>query len=519
MQQQQVSFADVPLDTTQFETQIEVLKSDNIGLSVVKNMHLAEDAEFVGARRRIWGPLFGGGSAETSTQDSEDRQSQAFDSFMRQRAVSRVGRTYVLDIAFTSLRPERAAEIANGIADAYIEDQLEAKYQATRRASKWLQDRIAELREQVTAVDRAALDYKEKNKIIDVAVAPSPGSTNTSTRSLEEQQVSELSSQLSTARAASTEAQARFDRIQEILKLDISDASVVDSLRSEIVTRLRNQYLDLAGREGILSARYGSDHQAAVNLREQMNQIRQSIGDELRRIADSSKSDYEIARARENSIKEKLADIVSDARITNRERIGLRELESSAQAYHAIYDNFLQRYMEAIQQQSFPITETRVIGAATAPKIKSSPRASIVLAIAGLIGVFLGRAIAVLQEALDRAFRSTRQIQEVLNANCLAVLPLLNASPRSPAFRLPRLQRQDAERGVVSPSEPNDVFRHAALKPFSPFAESFRSIKVAADIGAADQQNRVIGVTSTMPNEGKSTVASNLAELIAHVGK
>jgi capsular exopolysaccharide synthesis family protein len=99
------------------------------------------------------------------------------------------------------------------------------------------------------------------------------------------------------------------------------------------------------------------------------------------------------------------------------------------------------------------------------------------------------------------------------------VLPLLNAPLRAAAFRLPRLQRQQAEPGVASPSEPDGLLRHTALKPFSPFAESFRSIKVAADIGGADQKNRVIGVTSTMPNEGKSTVASNLAELIAHVGK
>lgn len=509
LQQQQVSFADTPLDTTQVETQVEVLKSEGLGLAVVKEMHLTEDPEFVGAARRFWG-------TDNSTQSPESRQSQALDAFLRQRAISRVGRTYVLDIAFTSLRPDRAAELANGIAEAYIVDQLESKYQATRRASKWLQDRITELREQVSAVDRAVLDYKEKNKIVDIAVASSSGGANTSTRSLEEQQLGEITSQLSTARGTSTEAKARLDRIQEVLKMEIPDASVVDSLRSEIVTRLRNQYLDLAAREGILSQRYGSDHQAAINVRAQMEQIRQSITDELRRIAESTKSDYEIATAREQSLKNKLADMVSDARLTNRERIGLRELESNAQAVHTIYDNFLQRYMEAIQQQSFPITESRVISPATAPKQKSSPRASVVLGLATALGLTLSLAIAGLREALDPVFRSTRQVRETLQVKCLAVVPLLDAPPRS---RLLGRWRRYVGRDAAPPAGTDALLGRAVLDPSSLFASAFRSIKVAVDVSTAGQRSRVIGVISTLPAEGKSTIASNFAELIAHVGK
>ncbi|QPF94564.1 AAA family ATPase [Bradyrhizobium commune] len=509
LQQQQTSFADTPLDTTQVETQVEVLKSDGVGMSVVKEMHLAEDAEFAGSGGRFWG-------TDSSTQSLESRQSQALDAVLRQRTITRVGRTYVLDVAFTSLRPDRAAEIANGIGEAYIVDQLESKYQATRRASKWLQDRIAELREQVSAVDRAVLDYKEKNKIVDIAIASSSGGANTSTRSLEEQQLGEITSQLSTARGTSAEAKARLDRIQDILKMDIPDASVVDSLKSEIVIRLRNQYLDLAQREGILSQRYGSDHQAAINVRAQMEQVRQSITDELRRIAESNKSDYEIAVAREQSLKNKLADMVSDARLTNRERIGLRELESNAQAIHAIYDSFLQRYMEAIQQQSFPITESRVISAATAPKQKSSPRTSVVLGAATVLGLALSLVIAGLREALDPVFRSTRQVRETLQVKCLAVVPLLDAPPRS---RLPAPLRRYIGLDAVPPGGADPLLGRAVLDPSSLFASAFRSIKVAVDVSTAGRRSRVVGVISTLPDEGKSTIASNFAELIAHVGK
>jgi capsular exopolysaccharide synthesis family protein len=347
-------------------------------------------------------------------------------------------------------------------------------------------------------------------------LAPLGDDANTSTRSLEEQQLGEITTQLSTARAASTEAKARLDRIQDVLKMDVPDASVVESLKSEIVIRLRNQYLDLAAREGILSQRYGSDHQAAINVQAQMDQIRQSITDELRRIAESTKSDYEIASAREQSLKNKLADMVSDARLTNRERIGLRELESNAQAIHTIYDSFLQRYMEAIQQQSFPITESRVISPATAPKQKSSPRATIVLGVVTALGLSLSLAIAALREALDPVFRSTRQVRETLQVKCLAVVPQLDAPPRS---RLPAPWRRYLGGNAGPPATADVLLGRAVRDPSSLFASAFRAIKVAVDVGTAGQKSRVIGVISTLPDEGKSTIAGNFAELVAHVGK
>jgi exopolysaccharide transport family protein len=523
--QQQPSLGDVPLDSPQVETQVEVLKSDTIGMTVVKDLQLMDDPEFARAgfwrtlfRSPLW--LFGSESAAQSQGRSEDDPADlALDNFLRLREISRVGRTYALDIAFTSRRPARAAEIANAITEAYIADQLDAKYEATRRASTWLQERITELGSQATAVDRAVLDYKEKNKIVDIAVSPSLGSTDSSTRSLEEQQLADLANQLSAARLAGAEAKARLDRIQDILKQDIPDAGVADSLKSEVIIRLRNEYVDLAAREGILSARYGRDHMAVVNLRNQMDQIRQAIAGELRRIAESNKSDYEIAQAREDALKNKLADMVSDARTINRERIGLRELQTNAQAYHSIYDSFLKRYTEAIQQESFPITEARVISAAKSGE-RTSPKMFVVLGGSMLVGLWLSVVVAVLREVLDRVFRTTRQVHEILRAACLAVVPELKPAVQPPAWwRLPVPWPRPA-RGASDPPPPrNEFFRFVVFAPLSPFANAIRSIKVAADIGRGGKPSKVIGVTSTFAAEGKSTVASNLAELIAQAGK
>ena len=120
-----------------------------------------------------------------------------------------------------------------------------------------------------------------------------------------------------------------------------------------MITKLRSQYLELAQRETDWSARYGANHLAVVNLRNQMNEIQSSIRGELQRIAETYKSDFEVAKQHEDSLQKQLSQTVSQSQVTNQAQVSLRELESNAASYQALYDNFLQRYMESVQQQSF----------------------------------------------------------------------------------------------------------------------------------------------------------------------
>lgn len=545
LQQQQNPVGDIPIDTAHVETQVEILKSENIGLSVVKDLKLSADPEFAGGGGGLLGKIIGFFSP-AQTQSQEQLARTALRIFEAKRSITRVGRTYVLDIGFTSVSPNSAATIANAIADAYIVDQLEAKYQATKRASIWLQDRIKELRQQASDADRAVLDYKEKNKIVSLSGGTTANGSTTG-KLLGEQQLEELNTQLGAARATAEEAKARLDRINEVMSKDVPDATVADSLHNEVINRLRNNYLDLAAKESIWSARYGSNHLAAVNLRTQMAELRHSILDELGRIQQSYKSDYEIAKTRVEGLERNLEGLVANSQVVNRDRLGLRDLESTAQVYHTIYDNFLQRYMEAIQQQSFPITEARVISAAAPPQQKSSPLSYLVLGVACFIGLALSFGAAIIREAVDRVFRTSRQVESTLQAHCIAVLPKLgdrikSVTGKSVKVTTPRPTSSNehlrSEKGdlatllapvaradlaaAVAPIPVRCISRKKAFlnqvidDPLSAFAEAFRGIKVAADVGGKD--NKVIGITSTLPAEGKSTVAANLAQLIAHSG-
>ncbi|MGY3038088.1 succinoglycan biosynthesis transport protein ExoP [Bradyrhizobium sp. USDA 4354] len=501
--QQQSVLGDIAVDSATVETQVEILKSENISLAVIRDLRLTDDPEFTGSGGGVLGALvdviaslFSDGHPPTEFELTR----KALERFEKNRTIKRLGFTYVMEINFTSLDPAKAARIANAIADAYIVDQLEAKYQATKRASVWLQDRIKELRTQASAAQRAVVDFKSANNIVD-----------TGGRLMNEQQLAEVNSQLVMAHAATAEAKARMDRINDILKQEIPDASVADALKNDTIVKLRGQYVDMASKESIWAMKYGSDHLAAVNLRRQMAEIKKNIIDELRRIQESYKSDYDIAQTREEAIKSSLANVVSESQLTNQAQVALRELESNAQSYQAMYDNFLQRYMESVQQQSFPITEARVISAATTPLKKSYPKTLIILAGGVFGGMMLAFGAAMMRELADKVFRTTGQVEEELGANCIAILPALGMGAGL---------RDNVLRGkLVRTNNPEpDLLRYVVDNPLSRFSEAVRSVKVAVDLNAIVRENRVLATTSTLPNEGKSTLSTNLAQIMAHGG-
>src|SRR2546423_6239277 len=204
-QQQQSVMGDLGIDSVAVESQVEILKSQNIALSVVRENHLTENPDFVGSHGGLWqtitGAFFPAPPPEVlSEAELTDRAVAAVKGGL---SVKRAGLTYVIEIGFQSKSPETAVQMANAVVEAYVRDQLDAKFQATHRASAWLQDRIVELKEQSSTAERAVEDFKRKNNMI-----------SADGRLVNEQQVGELSSQLGLARRRTAETQARLDRIQ-----------------------------------------------------------------------------------------------------------------------------------------------------------------------------------------------------------------------------------------------------------------------------------------------------------------
>jgi succinoglycan biosynthesis transport protein ExoP len=515
--QQQSLLTEPQVDSTQLESQIEILKSKSIATSVINQLALADDPDFKDSSRSLRSVLqvvrrwFGSAPPDRQVRQEEGKKNGLIAAFDSRLSATRLGYSTVIEIGFSATTAERAAEIANAIANAYITDQLNAKFDASRTATTWLQDRLRELGQQALTAERAVNVFKSQNNIV-----AADG------KLMDDRQVTDLNGRLVAVRAQTSEVLARLNRLEAILASNSADsvsignldASGSDALSNPIITSLRQQYLENARREIEYSARLGKDHLAVVNLHTQMRGIRGSILDEVRRLAASSRSDYEVAKQQEQEIEKQLARAVSQSRTTNSAEVTMRELETSAKGYRSLYESFSQRYMGSVQQESFPISEARVISPATPPQGKSKPRTGLILALGIFGGIALGTALGFLRDIMDRVFRTSAQIEAALQLRCLSIVPLLkNTEQKRPAVRA------DKELGPRMISRGSGMYWAATAMPLSRFAESIRSVKLAIDLNPTKTSNKIVGLTSALPNEGKSTIAASLAQLIAHSGK
>ena len=178
-----------------------------------------------------------------------------------------------------------------------------------------------------------------------------------------------------------------------------------------------------------------------------MQEIQNSIRNELQRIAETYKSDLEISKQREDSVKSRLNQAVTLSQATGEAQVSLRELQTNAQTYQALYDNFLQRYMESVQQQSFPITDARIITAATRPLVASNPRAKLILALAAFWAWVSGLVVAAWREFADRVFRTSNQVESLLQSDCIALVPALKRpDSEQEKFRFGDLEKMAREK-------------------------------------------------------------------------
>jgi len=494
------------VDDSAVESEIETTKSEKVASAVVRRLHLTEDPEFVGSggpslMQRLL-PLFEWAPAEKPSED--DLMRGAVGTLSANLRVTRVGRSYHEEIAYTSLDPVKAAKIANAVAQAYFDDQLEAKLGQTQRASEWLQQRIGELRQQASDAYKAVQDFKSTHNIMITAAPGSPDGKLASDVELDQ-----LGVALAKARADTSQAKAKLDRIDGILQqrsrkadFNIPDPVVTDALSNPVITKLRQQFFDDQNKMNEWSAKYGANHTAVVNLRTDMLTIQNSIWDEISRIAESYKSEYQITKAQEEAIDKRMTEVFQKSATTRQSQVKLRELETAATSYRNIYETFLSRFTQSVQQQSFPSTEARVVTEASAPRTPSSPKVRLTLALAAVCGGMLGIMCALAREQINRQVLTRTQLEKLLGTTCLAALPDLSGSRT--LVRKPRAHNGTAFHEI------NEV------PPFSATAEALRYIKVAIDLHPTE--GKVIGMVSALPGEGKTTVATSFAAFAAKNG-
>lgn len=533
-------FQQSAFETATVETQVELLSSSALIHMVMTCLDLATDPEFVGdgkvgllhkitsrlralvfpAEQRTppGAPPLPQVTAQAcqhlaSSEDGYDRvvtgdllapSAGAIGAFRQNIRASRVGLSYVISVGFISKDPGKAAMIANALVQAYIFVQREAKQGSAFNASMWLAGRISELKGLATKREQAVEAFKAEHKIVDA-----------DGKLLDDQQILELSTQLIAARNEETSARATLDRMREITASNIGNASLSDTPNEKIIIQLRQDYLNAERRAADLAARYGAQHRAVTDLHRQMGDTERAIRQELARQRQVYESVLKIAQARVAALEQSLAAHAEASSATKQEQAALHDLESEALTYRTLYNSFLDRYTLALQQQSLPTAEARIVTPAVPPTSKDAPKRKLVLALALGAGSMLGFGSAIARALLDRTIRTPAQFEAAIEGRCLGLLSRLTTSR---AQRRSRRSRP-GEGGARLMRDGDPLLSYAVDHLSSPFTETMRAIKTAINLAGSEEARCILGVVSTSPGEGKTLVAANLAHVGAHAGK
>src|SRR5580704_17095108 len=363
----------------QVESQARVIASDNVLSRVVATEGLDHDPEFThGAMAEKYGPL------------------AALSELQKRVQVKRSERTYVVDVSVTSEDPAKAARIANAIAQTYLAEQTEVRSNAARQISQALSGRLKELQTRVRDAEQKVEAYKASHNIV-----------GANGELVNEQQLTNLNAQLSLARARTTEAKARLDQVESVLQSKTPVGAFPEAVQSQTISLLRGQYAEIMRRDAEQKSSLGERHPAVIEIEAQGARLQKLIEDEVSRIAQSDRAEYERAKADEDIQSHQVDALKNTAVSTNESLVGLRELERDVQASRAVYESFLVRSRETGEQEQVDTKNIRIISKADRPLYRSSPPPSLTLGLAAaLLGFASGVGIVIMRgEAEETAPR------------------------------------------------------------------------------------------------------------------
>jgi capsular exopolysaccharide synthesis family protein len=500
----QAAVSSISTEAEAMASEVAILKSEQLAGKVVDALNLVADPEFnsnlrdptpmdvatgfirdqIGAVKRWLGV------PEPPALSDAERQAQERISVVRSvldnLTVSNTTGSWVITITFESEKPRRAAQVANTFADIYINDQLDAKYDATRKGAEWLAGKVSELRRNVVDSEKAVEAFRNKSGLLS-------GTRGT----LIEQQISDLNTQLIVARSARAELESRLAQIQRLARSPAGAAAATDVLQSPTILELSNQETIVKRNLAQLAQELGDRHPRIISARAELSDIQAKIASEIRKIVSAVENDLTIARGREQRLDNNLQQLKGNLAQANTADVQLRALEREVDANRSILEAFLARNEQLRQQMDSGAfqPDARVISSASIPVLPSFPPTKIILAIALVFATLVGLFLIFLLEQLERGFRDSAQLQQLTGVRTLSLVPRLEQ----------RSQRKAPAALIVD-------------QPGSMFSESIRSLSTRLLISSTDTPLKRILVSSSLPNEGKTTIAACLARARAIAG-
>ena len=486
------------VDSPVVDTEVEVLQSRSLAGRVVDQLKLEQDPDFNPALKgahgvSAWLPWVKKAVAPTETTNPLElqiRREQVVDRVLNGLKVRRSGLTYLISVEYTHPKAAKAAALANAFADLYLTEQLEAKFDATKKANEWLDTRVVELRDQLQEAESAVQQYKIANNLLSAEGA-----------TLTEQEISGLNQQLATSRAEQAETDARLSIARSQLARGSNGEDVGESLSSPVVQQLRKQRADQSAKVADLSGRYGDRHPDLLKAKRSLADIDDQIQAEIRRIISNLEAQSQVARQRTNSMAGSVASTKGTLAGNNRAGIRLGELERKADSVRTLYESLLARFKQTTASQGIEQADARVVSSAKIPVSPSYPKPILNLALGLVLAIGAGVVSIILAEILMAGLFTEDEVERRLDLPYLGSVPLLSS-----AVDNPKLLRN------VSPPD------YLLAKPLSSFAESFRKLRAAILFSKVGETVKVIAITSSLPGEGKTTTTFSLARTLATAG-
>ena len=478
--------------SSKVDSEVEIAKSHKILMDVVSKLSLVTDKEFgvkLGLKDRIMAWL---GLGQAKLPSGNDALNQVMNKLDNAVSVRRLGLTFLIEIAATSADPDKSAQIANAVADAYINAQVTSKVENTLKARDILEGRLTSASAQVAAAEQSFDDYINSN--IDT-IADQSGRSD----------VALLRDELKDVIARNQKQSALVDQVQQSISAN-DWTSLASTLQDQALTELANQRDQLAAQ--LQSAPENS--QAQVNLKAELSKLNLRIADYSKTKLNTIRQDVISAEQETTDLRQQLRTSVLASNLPPTVLTKIYGLQQSAEIARSQYQTLLGRVRDLDARSQVQIADARVVSPALPPSSPSFPNSRLILVLAGMAGLGLGVGLAFLWENFVGGFTTDAQIENLLHLDVASVIPM---HP---------LTLKNVDKAEIR--SPADLMH---LAPMSTYAEAIRRLRANVDIALGDlgsdtagksPHGRTILVTSAVPREGKSSTALSLARAYALSG-
>lgn len=393
-----------------------------------------------------------------------------------------VGPTRVVNVTFRSADPELAVRIANGLAQIYVEQNLEVRTQGSREAAKWLNDRLAELRQQVNTSQGALQQYREEKNSVALG----------DQQNIVVQKLAQLSATVTTARTEKLAHQALYDQLSAMEQAGAPLDTFPPVLSNTFVQGLKTELAGLQRERGQLAERLGDLHPDMIKIDTAIAVAERRLKAEIDKVAEGVRNDFRTAEARERGLASALEAQKREVLDLSQKSIGYGALQRDATSTQQVFESVLQRLKETQLSVELQTNNVRILDIADVPRIPIWPRTRLNLIVALLGGGFVAVGLVIGLEYLNPRIIKPNDVRDVLG------LPLIGVAPRVAALTKGRLNVDN-----LPPS----------------FEEALRSIRTRILLSPIAGAARTLAVTSASPGEGKTVVASSLAVSMTMAGR